>query len=124
MKIFHDDSSHIGVGKMYAKISESLFWPRMKHSVKRYVNNCRVCIVSKSHTGKKEGLGQLSAKATSKCEVWHIDHAGPLVMSKGCTQILVVIDEFIKYCWFKLIPQKTTKHSIIALAEIFKDFKP
>lgn len=48
---------HIGVGKFYAKMREML-----KHSVKRY--NCRTCVLSKSHTGKKRKLGRLNVKAT------------------------------------------------------------
>lgn len=46
-------------------------------------------------------------RASQALDVWHIDYAGPLVESKGCTQILVVVDAFSKYCCSRPAPRNT-----------------
>lgn len=53
-------------------------------------------------------------------ETWRTDHAGPLVKSQGCTQILVVVDACSKYCQLLAIPRKTSEDSIQALFSIFE----
>jgi transposase InsO family protein len=47
-------------------------------------------------------------------DTWHVDHAGPLVKSHGCTQILVIVDAFSKYCRMK------PEDSMRALFSVFK----
>lgn len=121
LRLYHDESSHIGVDKMLAKLREDLIWPRMRKSARKYVANCRSCILGKSPTGKKRGLCQQIAKPSRKLDTWHIDHAGPLVRSNKCTQILVIIDAFTKYVRFCPIRQKTTDCTIKALSAVFDE---
>lgn len=121
MRLFHDESSHIGFDKCLAKMREDLFWPKMGQCVKKYIKNCRACVLGKSHTGRRSGLWQQGEKATDILDTWHIDHAGPLVKSNGCTQILVIIDAFSKFCRLQPIPKKTSEHSIQALLPVFEE---
>lgn len=119
MKLYHDASSHIGADKMLMKLQEDLIWPRMGKTVRKYVSNCRSCVLGKSFTGKRSGLCQQKIKPANKLDTWHIDHAGPLVKSNKCTQILVVIDAFTKFVRFCPIKQKTTDCTIRALHTLF-----
>lgn len=119
MKTYHDDAAHIGWQKAILRMREELYWPRMTKCLKKYVENCRSCAVGKSFTGRKPGYYQMGEKAIRPLDVWHIDHAGPLVKSRGCTEILVTIDAFAKYCIFTPIKNKTTNHSIVALKKQF-----
>mgnify|MGYP006264118487 CR=1 FL=1 len=98
MKLYHDCSSHIGWDKCIEKMRDNLFWPKMGQCLKKYIKNCRSCVLGKSHTGPRTGLWQHGEQPSDILETWHIDHAGPLVKSNGCTQILVIIDAFSKYC--------------------------
>lgn len=77
--------------------------------------------MGKSFTGKRSGLCQQKTKPSNKLDTWHIDHAGPLVKSNKCTQILVVIDAFTKFVRFCPIKQKTTECSIRALHTLFTE---
>lgn len=121
MRLYHDESSHIGVDKMLSKLREDLIWPHMGKTVRKYVSNCRSCVLGKSSSGKKRGLCQQKSKPSTKLDTWHIDHAGPLVKSNKCTYILVIIDSFTKYVRLCPIKQKTTDASIKALNQVFTE---
>lgn len=121
LRAYHDESAHIGTGKMIAKLKETLYWPRMAKSARKYVGSCRACVLGKSHTGVRRGLFQLGQKAGKPLDMWHIDHVGPLVRSRGCTQILVIIDAFPKYCKLVPVSKKTSKDAIVALDRVFTE---
>ena len=121
MRLYHDASSHIGWEKCIKKMREHLFWPRMGQCLKKYIRNCRGCVLGKSHTGPRAGLWQHGEQPTDILETWHIDHAGPLVKVNGCTQILVIIDAFSKYCRLIPIQKETSEHSICALLAVFQE---
>lgn len=121
MRLYHDESSHIGWNKCISKIREDLYWPRMGQCLKKYIRNCRACVLGKSHTGRRAGKWQHGEKSDDILHMWHIDHAGPLVKSNGATQILVVIDAFSKLCRLMPIPKKTSEDSICALISIFEE---
>lgn len=121
MRLYHDESSHIGFDKCISKMREDLFWPKMGQCLKKYIRNCRACVLGKSHTGPRKGLWQHGEKPNDILHTWHIDHAGPLVKSNGCTQILVIIDAFSKFCRLQPIPKKTTEDSIRALLPVFNE---
>jgi transposase InsO family protein len=92
----------------------------MGQSLKKYIRNCRQCVLGKSHTGRRAGLWQRGERPSSALDVWHIDHAGPLVKSHGYTQLLVVIDGFSKYCSLRPIRKKSTEDTIRALSLVFE----
>ncbi|KAG5898428.1 hypothetical protein JTB14_036511 [Gonioctena quinquepunctata] len=123
MRLYHDESSHIGADKMLSKLREDLIWPRMGKTVRTYVANCRSWVLGKSSTGTKRGLCQQKPKTTTKMNTWDIDHAAPLVVkSNKCTQILVVIDAFTKFVRFCPIKQKTELQSVaLKLFVVFEE---
>ncbi|KXZ75691.1 Retrovirus-related Pol polyprotein from transposon 17.6-like Protein [Tribolium castaneum] len=88
---------------------------------KKYIKNCRSCVLGKSHTGPRSGLWQHGEQPSDILETWHIDHAGPMIKSNGCTQILVIIDAFSKYCRLQPIRKKTSEDSICALLAVFEE---
>lgn len=122
MRLYHDESSHIGWDKCSRKMREDLFWPKMGQCLKKYIKNCKSCVLGKSHSGRRIGLWQQGNKPDDILHTWHIDHAGPLVKSNGCTQILVIIDAFSKFCRLQPIPKKTAEDSIRALLPVFQEF--
>lgn len=121
MRLYHDKSSHIGLDKCAAKMREDLYWPKMGQCLKKYIRNCKACVLGKSHTGRHSGLWQYGEKSNDILDTWHIDHAGPLVKSNGCTQILVVIDAFSKFCRLQPIPKKTSEDSIRGLLPVLQE---
>lgn len=121
IRLYHDASSHIGFDKCIRKMQEELFWPKMSRCLKKYIKNCRACVLEESHTGPRQGVWQHGDKPSDILDTWHIDHAGPLVKSNGCTQILVIVDGFSKLHRLQPIPKKTFECSIRALLPVFEE---
>jgi hypothetical protein len=36
-------AGHFGHEKIFAKLSEAYFWPKMRTNVKKFVDKCRIC---------------------------------------------------------------------------------
>ena len=45
---------HIGQYRLYQKIREKYKWKNMKDDIKKYVRNCKACIVNKTTRHTKE----------------------------------------------------------------------
>lgn len=96
--LYHDKASHVGWEQGLQKMKEELHWTGMGQALKKYIRNCRSCVLHKSHTGKRSGTWQRDYVIKEKLDTWHVNHAGSMVRSKGHTQILVIIDAYTKYC--------------------------
>lgn len=116
---YHDEASHPGADRMTEAMRKDLHWKGMHASARKYTANCRACTMGKNHTGKKVGSCQQKEKPKNKLEVWHIDHAGPLIKAGGNTQILVIIDAYTKYVKLCPIKRRTTDYTIKALQKVF-----
>jgi hypothetical protein len=99
MQAYHDDplGGHLGFEKVYEKMKERYFWPKMRVDVKDWVRRCEVCqSATKPHP-------TLSAKMKSipVSTPWArlgLDIKGPLpVTESGNTYIVVFQDYFTKW---------------------------
>lgn len=43
---------------MLTKLREDFIWPHMYKTVRKYVTNCRSCVLGESFTGKRSGMSQ------------------------------------------------------------------
>lgn len=106
LRLNHDATGHQGVRRTYLSISPRFYFPRMAKKVRRYVNECRICQISKpSH---EPPAGKLFPIRTD--EPFHtisIDFVTGLPLSEdGHDAFLSVTDKFTK-C-IHLIPCHTT----------------
>lgn len=104
---------HPGIFKTTARVAENFYWPKMKHSVAKFVRQCTTCIQTKPELKKPAG-GMLSASCTASrpWELVSIDLVGPLPRSSsGYSYILSVQDTFSKFVL--LFPLRTATASAV-----------
>ena len=107
---YHDTllGGHMGIANTTEKIREKYCWRGMTEDVKKWVNSCQRCQLSKRGRSNNIGLHR-PIICTRPFQQVHIDLAGPLVRTnKGNKYIVVMIDAFSRYVELDAIPDKTT----------------
>ena len=109
----HKELCHIGFEKLFDKLRQVYFWPKMRFDIKKVTNSCKNCAFTKLNDC---GVTPLQPSIVSfPFQRIGIDIAGPLPTSKnGFKYILGVIDYFSKYPM--LVPLKSTDSVSIAKA--------
>lgn len=123
LKELHDDAlgSHLGILKTYQRIKAQYYWPNMKTYVKNYVASCEKCQLNKhSNNPIKVPMG-VQKKNDGLWDSISIDFVGPFPRSKkGNKYLLVIIDNFSKYCILKPIRNADAKTVVDVLEnEVF-----
>ncbi|ROL53801.1 Transposon Tf2-6 polyprotein [Anabarilius grahami] len=97
-------TGHPGVNGTLSLLKQRFWWPNMAVDVRRYVQGCRECAVSKS--SRHLPAGKLLPLPVPDRPWSHlgVDFITDLPASDGFTCILVIIDRFSKSC--RLIPLK------------------
>ncbi|KAL0161491.1 hypothetical protein M9458_045216, partial [Cirrhinus mrigala] len=108
IELIHSTHTSQGTGHPEANntlmlLSERFWWP-MARDVRRYVQGCQECAMSKSP--RHLPAGKLHPLPVPNCPWSHlgVDFMTDLPSSDGNTCILVIIDRFSKFC--RLIPLK------------------
>ncbi|KAK3506690.1 hypothetical protein QTP70_015415 [Hemibagrus guttatus] len=97
-------TGHPGVNETLSLLKDRFWWPNMASDVRRYVQGCRDCVISKSpcHLPSSKLLPlPIPNRPWSHLGV---DFITDLPVSNDCTSIFVVVDRFSKSC--RLIPLK------------------
>lgn len=93
---------HGGCLKMLKRVTTSFYWPRMKHDIKTFVQNCLTCQQIKYQT---LAPGDLLQPLPLPKRVW--ENFSLFIVwlpkSRGYATILVVVDRFSKYAHFLLL---------------------
>jgi hypothetical protein len=111
----HDDvtAGHLGVMKTYLRAKQKYYWPRMRVDIARYVKSCLVCQKNKPDNRKPTGLMGRYRQANQPWSMISADLIGPLPRStKGHRYILVVVDNFSKFCL--LFPLRSATATAVA----------
>ncbi|KAK3512082.1 hypothetical protein QTP70_030361 [Hemibagrus guttatus] len=95
-------TGHPGINGTLSLLKQRFWWPNMAADVRRYVQGCRECAISKSprHLPSRKLL-----PLPVPNHPWShlgVDFITDLPASNGCTCILVIVDRFSKSC--RLIP--------------------
>ncbi len=75
----HDDpsSSHMGIDKTIARVSERYWWPKFRSSVRKYVKSCNYCQFHKCIPGLPTGQLQPIPPPDRPFHTVGMDHLGP-----------------------------------------------
>lgn len=122
LKKFHNDElygGHCGQKRMYAKLREQFYWPRMSQDIARYVKQCHVCKLTKPGIKTKQEL-TLTKTPLRPFDIVQIDTIGPMMKSEnGFVYAITLVDELSKY--LVIIPIRDKSAKTIA-REVFRQF--
>lgn len=122
MKIYHDNSGHLGLEKCVEAIQAKYWFPKMKKSIDKYVASCIGCQFTKKPTGKQPGLMHAIPRVAVPFDTLHVDHLGPFCKSNGKTYIFAIIDGFTKFVWLEAVAAANTKGALTALNKLTQVF--
>lgn len=123
IKSNHDDLGHFSVDKTVERISYQYWFPKIRHTVKKYIRNCLNCIYYKNKGGPKEGELYPLPKYAQPFHTLHMDHIGPFVKtSKNNRYLLVIVDSFTKFVFISAVRNTETNCVIKELDHISKIF--
>ncbi|KAK3508339.1 hypothetical protein QTP70_022084 [Hemibagrus guttatus] len=95
-------TGHPGVNETLSLLKQRFWWPNMTSDIRRYVQGCRECAMSKSPRHLPSGKLQPLPVQNRPWSHLGVDFITDLPASNGCTCVLVVVDRFSKSC--RLIP--------------------
>lgn len=122
IRSYHDNLAHCGFEKTIQGISAHYWFPSFRKRVKKYINNCLICLFNNDSSNSREGNLQITDSPSFPYEIVHVDHFGPLKTSiEGFKHILIIIDAFTRFT--NLFPVKSTssKETIKNLSYVFSD---
>ncbi|CAF1281573.1 unnamed protein product [Rotaria magnacalcarata] len=115
----HDDpisGSHFSTDRMYYKIRNQFWWPRMRTIIQRYVKNCRLCIQFNLSRNKKHGHLRSIPLPEGPFALIGMDYCGPLPRTPRENQyVLVITDYFTRYITAVALPNCTAETTAEAL---------
>ncbi|KAK3567220.1 hypothetical protein QTP86_014212, partial [Hemibagrus guttatus] len=97
-------TGHPGVNETLLLLKDRFWWPNMASDVRRYVQGCRDCAISKSPRHRPSGKLLPLPVPNRPWSHLGVDFITDLPASNDCTCIFVVVDRFSKSC--RLIPLK------------------
>jgi len=91
--------------------------------VKRHVNMCIECLMTKRPRGRQPGLFQPIPVGRSPFDTVHMDHIGPFVTTPtGNKYILVMVDNFTKFTCLFAAKDTSTDRVIFSLTTFIQMF--
>ena len=107
----HDgpSSSHMGIDKTIARVSERYWWPKFPKSVRKFVLSCNYCQFHKCIPGFPSGQLQPIPPPDRPFHTVGMDHLGPFKTTCGGKKhILMSIDYLTKYVEAASVADTTT----------------
>ncbi len=110
-------TDHPGANATLSLLKDRYWWPNMARDVRRFVQGCEKCAISKSP--RYLPAGKLLPLPVPNRPWSHlgVDFVTDLPVSEGNTCILVVVDRFSKSC--RLIPLKNLPTAMETAAQMF-----
>ena len=88
LEFLYDQMGHPGRERTTALVMELFYWPRMRHDIAKWVDNCDRCIKFKTTDNQRASL--VSIITTQPLQLVCMDYL-TLESSKGCIQNILII---------------------------------
>lgn len=112
-------TGHQGIQRTLERIKAKFYWFRMNEFIKDFVKTCNVCNHYKKLT-RKAKAPMTRYHAGSAMERVHLDFLGPLPETpRGHNNILVMVDQFTKWCEIVPLPSQTAEVTAKAAVDQF-----
>lgn len=109
---------HSGFHATYHRIKQLFAWPKMKETIRSYIQSYEVCQQAKTERIKLPGLLQPLPVPDQAWSIVSMDFVEGLPISHRFNAILVVIDKFTKYGHFVPLPHPFTA---LQVAQLYMD---
>lgn len=109
---------HSGFHAAYQRIKNLFAWPKMKETVKAYVQACQICQQAKTERVRLPGLLAPLPVPEQAWAVVSLDFVEGLPTSNRFNTMLVVVDKFTKYGHFVLLAHPFTA---LQVAQVYMD---
>ena len=119
----HDEQGHLGLEKTLSIVRENYWFKGMRKFTSKYVRSCLNCLYYKSSSGRKPVLLHPVEKIAVPFHTVHLDHVEPFIRSrKKNTQILVIVDEFTKFCVLEPVRDISVRSVLKSLSQLIAIF--
>ena len=110
-------AGHPGRGKTLELLQREYYWPNMHNTIRRYVASCHTCRRAKTSRETYNGLLKPLPVPDRRWKDISVDFVVDLPTSKGCTNIMVVVDRLSKMRHLIACPDMSAP----AVAQLFLD---
>jgi len=100
---------HSGVQATYHRIKALFSWPKMKETIRTYVQECSICQQAKAEHVKTPGLLVPLPVPKAPWTVVCLDFVEGLPLSNKKSVIMVIIDKFSNQVWQQLFKPSDTQ---------------
>ncbi|QLQ79232.1 hypothetical protein HG537_0B05790 [Torulaspora globosa] len=122
LKLYHDHilfGGHFGVTVTFRNIASIYYWPKLQHSITKYIQTCVQCQLKKAHRPPQHGLLTLLPVAEGRWLDISMDFVtGFPPTTNNLDMILVVVDRFSKRAHF--IATRKTLNAAQLLDPLFR----
>lgn len=109
-KYHEGKTNHRGINETHLALSERYFWPKLKDSIAKYINQCDICNRAKYDRDPVQPKFQIVPPPHKPYQVAHAD-----VLTIEQDKYLTVIDAFTKYAQVYRLPDCTAPNVVKAL---------
>jgi hypothetical protein len=109
-KYHEGKTNHRGINESYLALAHKYFWPKMRDSISKYINECIVCGQAKYERNPIRPRFQVVPPANKPFEIIHAD-----TFTVENVKYLTIIDSFTKYAQAYRLPDGTAPSIIKAL---------
>ncbi|CAF2867140.1 unnamed protein product [Rotaria sp. Silwood2] len=119
LRACHDDpmsGAHFSTNRLYYKVRNHFWWPRMKSTIEHYVKACRLCKQFNISRNKRFGYLRSISPSEGPFALISMDYCEPLSRTPRENQyVLVITDYFTRYVTAIALPNCTAETTAQAL---------
>lgn len=122
MHAVHNEMGHRELTSCLNQLRKDYWWPRMRRDIKKYIDGCLSCDLSKP--GEDENRHQIFVmeKKPIPFYVIHVDFCGAFDEGKRQGHIFGLVDAFTRFCILRAVPSPTSKAAIRVIKEVAQYF--
>lgn len=122
IEMYHDDQmfgGHLSRKKVYEKLKNEVYWKGMSNDIRKYIQSCEKCMVSKVKPINREQM-TITRTPVEPFEILVVDTVGPLPKStNGNKYIITMMCELSKFLITVPAPDNTANTTARILMENF-----
>ena len=113
----HEKLGHANYKAVFEVLSKKYFSNGLRRKINEFIKRCIVCI--KYNNKKTIKSKQSTLLATQSRRVLHMDLAGPMPKSRGCSYLFVAVDCFDRFVYLKGLKSTAADDMASLLADFF-----